>query len=72
MAAADAAAIYREQKVLPHFLVCCWIAWLLMIKNCPIESGPPCRVKIHITVDDQSWRQAATEPQYQILVIGHL
>jgi hypothetical protein len=22
--------------------VCCWIEWLLMIKNCLIESGPPC------------------------------
>jgi hypothetical protein len=22
--------------------VCCWIDWLLMIKNCLIESGPPC------------------------------
>jgi hypothetical protein len=35
-------AIYRQQKVLSHFLVCCWIDWLLMIKNCLIESGPPC------------------------------
>jgi hypothetical protein len=25
-----------------HFPVCCWIDWLLMIKNCLIESGPPC------------------------------
>jgi hypothetical protein len=37
-----AAAIYRQQKVLFHFPVCCWIDWLLMIKNCLIESGPPC------------------------------
>jgi hypothetical protein len=37
-----AAAIYRQQKVLSHFPVCCWIDWLLMIKNCLIESGPPC------------------------------
>jgi hypothetical protein len=36
------AAIYRQQKVLSHFPVCCWIDWLLMIKNCLIESGPPC------------------------------
>jgi hypothetical protein len=36
-------AIYRQQKVLSHFPVCCWIDWLLMIKNCLIESGPPCR-----------------------------
>jgi hypothetical protein len=27
---------------LSHFPVCCWIDWLLMIKNCLIESGPPC------------------------------
>jgi hypothetical protein len=31
-----------QQKVLSHFPVCCWIDWLLMIKNCLIESGPPC------------------------------
>jgi hypothetical protein len=37
-----AAAIYRQQKVLSHFPVRCWIHWLLMIKNCLIESGPPC------------------------------
>jgi hypothetical protein len=37
-----AAAIYRQQQVLSHFPVCCWIDWLLMIKNCLIESGPPC------------------------------
>jgi hypothetical protein len=37
-----AAAIYRQQKLLSHFPVCCWIDWLLMIKNCLIESGPPC------------------------------
>jgi hypothetical protein len=36
-----AAAIYRQQKVLSNFPVCCWIDWLLMIKNCLIESGPP-------------------------------
>jgi hypothetical protein len=35
-------AIYRQQKVLSHLPVCCWIDWLLMIKNCLIESGPPC------------------------------
>jgi hypothetical protein len=35
------AAIYRQQKVLSHFPVCCWIDWLLMIKNCLIESVPP-------------------------------
>jgi hypothetical protein len=40
-----AAAIYRQQKVLSHFPVCCWIDWLLMIKNCLIESGPPCIVR---------------------------
>jgi hypothetical protein len=28
-----AAAIYRQQKVLSHFPVCCWIDWLLMIKT---------------------------------------
>jgi hypothetical protein len=39
-----AAAIYRQQKVLSHFPVCCWIDWLLMIKNCLIESGTPCMV----------------------------
>jgi hypothetical protein len=33
------AAIYRQQKVL---CCCCWIDCLLMIKNCLIESGPPC------------------------------
>jgi hypothetical protein len=38
-----AAAIYRQQKVLCHFPVGCWIDWLLMIKNFLIESGPPCR-----------------------------
>jgi hypothetical protein len=37
-----ASAIYRQQKVLSHFPVCCWIDWLLMIKNCLIESGSPC------------------------------
>jgi hypothetical protein len=37
-----AAAIYRQQKVLSHFPVCCSIDWLLMIKDCLIESGPPC------------------------------
>jgi hypothetical protein len=37
-----AAAIYRQQKVLSHFPVCCWIDWLLMTKNCLIESGTPC------------------------------
>jgi hypothetical protein len=37
-----AAAIYWQQKVLSHFPVCCWIDWLLMIKYCLIESGPPC------------------------------
>jgi hypothetical protein len=41
------ATIYRQQKVLSHFPVCCWIDWLLMIKNydqnCLIESGSPCR-----------------------------
>jgi hypothetical protein len=37
-----AAAIYRQQKLLSHFPVCCWIDWLLMIKNYIIESGPPC------------------------------
>jgi hypothetical protein len=35
-------AIYRQQKVLSHFRVCCCIDWLLMIKNCLIQSGPPC------------------------------
>jgi hypothetical protein len=34
-----AVAIYRQQKVLSHFPVCCWIDWLLMIKNCLIESA---------------------------------
>jgi hypothetical protein len=29
-----AAAIYRQQKVLSHFPVCCWIDRLLMIKYC--------------------------------------
>jgi hypothetical protein len=29
-------AIYRQQKLLSHFPVCCWIDWLLMIKNCLI------------------------------------
>jgi hypothetical protein len=27
---------------LAHFPVCCWTDWLLIIKNCLIESGPPC------------------------------
>jgi hypothetical protein len=36
-----AAAIYRQQKALSHFPPCWWIDWLLMIKNCLIESGPP-------------------------------
>jgi hypothetical protein len=40
-----AAAIYRQQKVLSHFPMCCWIDWLLMIKNCLIESGPPCTIR---------------------------
>jgi hypothetical protein len=40
------AAIYRQQKVLSPFPVCCWIDWLLMIKNCLIESGPPCSSKL--------------------------
>jgi hypothetical protein len=40
-----AAAIYRQQKILSHFPVCCWIDWLLMIKNCLIESGPPCSTR---------------------------
>jgi hypothetical protein len=35
--------IYRQQKVLSHFPVCCWIDCYLMIKNCLIESGPSCR-----------------------------
>jgi hypothetical protein len=43
----QAAAIYRQQKVLSHFPVCCWIDWLLMIKNCLIESGPPCRIEYY-------------------------
>jgi hypothetical protein len=30
--------------VLSHFPVCFWIDWLLMIKNCLIESGTPCRI----------------------------
>jgi hypothetical protein len=38
------AAIYRQQKVLSHFPVWCWIDWLLMIKNWLIESGPSCRM----------------------------
>jgi hypothetical protein len=29
--------------------VCCWIDWLLMIKNCLIESGPPCIVQCFAT-----------------------
>jgi hypothetical protein len=28
-----------------HLPVCCWIDWLLMIKNCLIESDPPCIYK---------------------------
>jgi hypothetical protein len=28
--------------------VCCWIDWLLMIKNCLIESGPPCMFPFYI------------------------
>jgi hypothetical protein len=43
-----AAAIYRQQKVLSHFPVCCWIDWLLMIKKCLIESGPPCICEIEL------------------------
>jgi hypothetical protein len=31
-----------QQKVLSRFPVCCWIDWLLMIKNYLIEFGPPC------------------------------
>jgi hypothetical protein len=41
-----AAAIYRQQKVLSHFPVCCWIDWLLMTKNCLIESGTPCIFRV--------------------------
>jgi hypothetical protein len=44
-----AAAIYRQQKVLSHFPVCCWIDWLLTIKNCLIESGPPVFLQILIS-----------------------
>jgi hypothetical protein len=47
---AGQAAIYRQQKVLSHFPVCCWIDWLLMIKNCLIESGPPCTMQTRKTV----------------------
>jgi hypothetical protein len=32
----------RWQLPSSHFPVCCWIDWLLMIKNCLIESGPTC------------------------------
>jgi hypothetical protein len=66
-----AAATYRQQKVLSHFPVCCWTDWLLMIKNCLIESGPPCISQImHDTVQrgksnlnhtlehDDSWRNS--------------
>jgi hypothetical protein len=49
-----AAAIYRQQKVLSHFPVCCWIDWLLMIKNCLIEPGPPCRVALTETFQPAS------------------
>jgi hypothetical protein len=35
-----------QQKVLSHFPVCCWIDWLLMIKTCLIESGPPCTIRV--------------------------
>jgi hypothetical protein len=44
-----AAAIYRQQKVLSHFPVCCWIDWLLIIKNCLIKSGPPCSIRSVVT-----------------------
>jgi hypothetical protein len=54
--ASMAAAIYRQQKVLSHFPVCCWIDWLLMIKKCLIESGSPCIV-LGITRRTQSIRQ---------------
>jgi hypothetical protein len=46
-----AAAIYRQQKVLSHFPVCCWIDWLLMIKNCLIESGSPCSINRFVWLD---------------------
>jgi hypothetical protein len=32
-------SIYRQQKVLSRFPVCCWIDWSLMIKSCLIESA---------------------------------
>jgi hypothetical protein len=33
-----AASIYRQQKVLSHFPVCCWIDCLLMIKSCHLST----------------------------------
>jgi hypothetical protein len=56
-------AIYRQQKVLSHFPVCCWIDWLLMIKNCLNESGPPCRTAIRFRV---KLKQTGTE-RFQML-----
>jgi hypothetical protein len=44
--AASPRICWPGEKVLSHFAVCCWIDWLLMIKNCLIESGPPCRIKV--------------------------
>jgi hypothetical protein len=49
-----AADIYRQQKVLSHFPVCCWIDWLLMIKNCLIESGPPCIYIKELEITDRA------------------
>jgi hypothetical protein len=57
-----AAAIYRQQKVLSHFPLCCWIDWLLMIKNCLIESGPPCRKATKIVVMSLSHCQVDSKP----------
>jgi hypothetical protein len=37
----DSIRQFRQQKILSHFPVCCWIDWLLIIKNYIIESGPP-------------------------------
>jgi hypothetical protein len=45
-----AAAINRQQNVLSQFPVCFCIYWLLMIKNCLIESGPTCIIPSNATI----------------------
>jgi hypothetical protein len=64
-----AAAIYRQQKVLSHFSVCCWIDCLLMIKNCLIDSGPPCTAEISdVYISSRRWPYV----MYLVSQISHL